>query len=152
MRGGTKDSATTKQLVHLLATPLDDLPGGVETVLRLEHYAVLMAHLDFDTNRQMAVRIVTSVIKHATKISTTPQVGRASHSTVDCCKMQWNVAPSCALQYSTTAPPPVCAANRHPPTDWVRGPGPGRSSKGRKSASTLGTWQPGALFQRRWHP
>lgn len=78
-RGGTKDSATTKQLVHLLSTPLDDLPGGVETVLRLEHYAVLMAHLDFDTNRQMAVRTVTSVIKHSTKISTTAEVGIQAH-------------------------------------------------------------------------
>jgi len=49
-RGGHRGRGHhAKQLVHLLSTPLDDLPGGSRAVLQLEHYAVLMAHLDFQT-------------------------------------------------------------------------------------------------------
>ncbi|CAK9862592.1 unnamed protein product [Sphagnum jensenii] len=53
-KGKVKDSKATKQLVALLSAPLEKYKDVV-VVLKLSNYARVMEHLDYETNKVMAV-------------------------------------------------------------------------------------------------
>ncbi|KAJ7534143.1 hypothetical protein O6H91_13G081600 [Diphasiastrum complanatum] len=67
-KGKVKDSKATKQIVALLSAPLEKY-NDVVTVLRLTNYPKVMEHLDYETNKVMAVVIIQSIMKNSTFIS-----------------------------------------------------------------------------------
>ncbi|CAN5957447.1 unnamed protein product [Sphagnum jensenii] len=68
-----KDSKATKQLVALLSAPLEKYKDVV-VVLKLSNYAQVMEHLDYETNKVMAVVLIQSVLSNSTMI-TVPETG-----------------------------------------------------------------------------
>ncbi|KAJ7571069.1 hypothetical protein O6H91_01G147500 [Diphasiastrum complanatum] len=72
-KGKVKDSKATKQIVALLSAPLEKY-NDVVTVLRLTNYSKVMEHLDYETNKVMAVVIIQSIMKNNTSISSSEKV------------------------------------------------------------------------------
>ncbi|GBG64309.1 hypothetical protein CBR_g41228 [Chara braunii] len=72
-KGRIKDSKATKQLVALLSAPLEKY-NDVVTVLKLKHYSHIMEHLDYETNKVMAVVIIQSIMKNSTYINDAEKV------------------------------------------------------------------------------
>ena len=71
--GKVKDSKATKQIVALLTAPLEKY-NNVVTVLTLTNYPKVMEHLDYGTNKVMAVVIIQSIMKNGTLITEVDQV------------------------------------------------------------------------------
>eukprot|EP00249_Psilotum_nudum_P022226 c28423_g1_i1 orf=912-2582(+) len=71
--GKVNDSRATKQIVALLSAPLEKY-NDVVTVLTLNNYPRIMEHLDYGTNKVMAVVIIQSTMKHNTLITTSEKV------------------------------------------------------------------------------
>ncbi|CAK9260180.1 unnamed protein product [Sphagnum jensenii] len=67
-KGKVKDSKATKQLVALLSAPLEKYKDVV-VVLKLSNYARVMEHLDYETNKVMAVVLIQSVLSNSTMIT-----------------------------------------------------------------------------------
>jgi hypothetical protein len=67
-QGKIRESKTVKQIVALLSEPLHKY-GDVVTVLQLGHYSRVMATLEFETNKVMAVLVIQSILKNGTRIS-----------------------------------------------------------------------------------
>lgn len=65
--GKVKDSKATKQIIALLSAPLEKY-NNVVTVLTLTNYPKVMEHLDYGTNKVMAVVIIQSIMKNGTFI------------------------------------------------------------------------------------
>ena len=63
-----KDAKATKQLVALLSAPLEKYKDVV-TILKLSNYGKVMEHLDYDTNRVMAVVLIQSILAKNTLIT-----------------------------------------------------------------------------------
>lgn len=63
-----KESKATKQIVALLSAPLEKYKDVV-VVLKLSNYARVMEHLDYDTNKVMAVVLIQSVLSNNTLIT-----------------------------------------------------------------------------------
>eukprot|EP00246_Nothoceros_aenigmaticus_P001401 TRINITY_DN11916_c0_g1_i2.p1 TRINITY_DN11916_c0_g1~~TRINITY_DN11916_c0_g1_i2.p1 ORF type:complete len:792 (-),score=165.96 TRINITY_DN11916_c0_g1_i2:126-2501(-) len=72
-KGKVKDSKATKQIVALLTAPLEKY-NDVVTVLKLTNYPRIMEHLDYETNKVMAVVIIQSVMKNHTIITSAEKV------------------------------------------------------------------------------
>ncbi|CAM6128426.1 unnamed protein product [Calypogeia fissa] len=72
-RGTVKDAKATKQIVALLSAPLEKY-NNVVTMLQLVNYPKVMEHLDYETNKVMAVVIIQSVMKNNTQITTADKV------------------------------------------------------------------------------
>ncbi|XP_024532264.1 vacuolar protein sorting-associated protein 35B isoform X1 [Selaginella moellendorffii] len=72
-RGKVKDSKATKQIVALLSAPLEKY-NDVVTVLKLTNYPRVMDHLDYETNKSMAVTIIQFIMKNNTLISSVDKV------------------------------------------------------------------------------
>ncbi|CAM6109113.1 unnamed protein product [Calypogeia fissa] len=72
-RGKVKDAKATKQIVALLSAPLEKY-NNVVTMLQLVNYPKVMEHLDYETNKVMAVVIIQSVMKNNTQITTADKV------------------------------------------------------------------------------
>jgi vacuolar protein sorting-associated protein 35 len=67
-----------KQHVALLSAPLEKYKDVV-VVLKLSNYAQVMEHLDYETNKVMAVVLIQSVLSNSTMI-TVPETGYSSLS------------------------------------------------------------------------
>ena len=67
-KGKVKESKATKQIVALLSAPLEKYKDVV-VVLKLSNYARVMEHLDYDTNKVMAVVLIQSVLSNNTLIT-----------------------------------------------------------------------------------
>jgi vacuolar protein sorting-associated protein 35 len=67
-QGKIRESKTVKQIVALLSEPLHKY-GDVVTVLQLGNYSRVMATLEFETNKVMAVLVIQSILKNGTRIS-----------------------------------------------------------------------------------
>ncbi|KAH7286873.1 hypothetical protein KP509_32G026000 [Ceratopteris richardii] len=65
--GKVNDSKATKQIITLLSAPLEKY-NNVVTVLNLTNYPKIMEHLDYGTNKIMAVVIIQSIMKNGTFI------------------------------------------------------------------------------------
>ncbi len=72
-KGKVKDSKATKQLVALLSAPLEKYKDVV-VVLKLSNYARVMEHLDYETNKVMAVVLIQSVLSNSTTITVPEKV------------------------------------------------------------------------------
>lgn len=72
-KGKVKDSKATKQIVALLSAPLEKY-NDVVTVLKLTNYPRIMEHLDYETNKVMAVVIIQSIMKNQTIIASAEKV------------------------------------------------------------------------------
>ncbi len=72
-KGKVKDSKATKQLVALLSAPLEKYKDVV-VVLKLSNYARVMEHLDYETNKVMAVVLIQSVLSNSTMITVPEKV------------------------------------------------------------------------------
>lgn len=68
-----KDAKATKQIVALLSAPLEKYKDVV-VVLKLGNYAKVMEHLDYDTNRVMAVVLIQSILANNTLITAPDKV------------------------------------------------------------------------------
>ena len=68
-----KDAKATKQLVALLSAPLEKYKDVV-TILKLSNYGKVMEHLDYDTNRVMAVVLIQSILANNTLITAPEKV------------------------------------------------------------------------------
>jgi len=79
LKGKVKDSKAMKQLVALLSAPLEKYKDVVVVVLKLSNYAQVMEHLDYETNKVMAVVLIQSVLSNSTMI-TVPEMGYSSLS------------------------------------------------------------------------
>lgn len=71
--GKVKDTKATKQIVALLSAPLEKY-NNVVTMLKLVNYPKVMEHLDYETNKVMAVVIIQSIMKNNTLITTSDKV------------------------------------------------------------------------------
>ncbi|KAG0590319.1 hypothetical protein KC19_1G089500 [Ceratodon purpureus] len=72
-KGKVKDAKATKQLVALLSAPLEKYKDVV-TILKLSNYGKVMEHLDYDTNRVMAVVLIQSILANNTLITAPEKV------------------------------------------------------------------------------
>lgn len=72
-KGKVKDVKATKQLVALLSAPLEKYKDVV-TILKLSNYGKVMEHLDYDTNRVMAVVLMQSILANNTLITAPEKV------------------------------------------------------------------------------
>lgn len=72
-KGKVKDAKATKQLVALLSAPLEKYKDVV-TILKLSNYGKVMEHLDYDTNRVMAVVLIQSTLANNTLITAPEKV------------------------------------------------------------------------------
>ncbi len=63
-----------KQLVALLSAPLEKYKDVVVVVLKLSNYAQVMEHLDYETNKVMAVVLIQSVLSNSTMITVPEKV------------------------------------------------------------------------------
>jgi vacuolar protein sorting-associated protein 35 len=72
-KGKVKDAKATKQLVALLNAPLEKYKDVV-TILKLSNYGKVMEHLDYDTNRVMAVVLIQSILANNTLITAPEKV------------------------------------------------------------------------------
>jgi hypothetical protein len=72
-KGKVKDAKATKQLVALLSAPLEKYKDVV-TILKLSNYGKVMEHLDYDTNRVMAVVLIQSILANNTSITAPEKV------------------------------------------------------------------------------
>ena len=66
------DARAEKQLVALLTIPLESY--DVVTVLGLGRYPALMGLLQLSMRKEMAVKIVQSILKNDTKARTVPRL------------------------------------------------------------------------------
>ncbi|GAQ84640.1 VPS35B VPS35 homolog B [Klebsormidium nitens] len=66
-QGKIREAKSVKAIVALLSEPLAQY-GDVVTVLQLGHYGQLMATLEFETNKVMAVLVIQSILKNGTRI------------------------------------------------------------------------------------
>jgi vacuolar protein sorting-associated protein 35 len=74
LKGKVKDSKAMKQLVALLSAPLEKYKDVVVVVLKLSNYAQVMEHLDYETNKVMAVVLIQSVLSNSTMITVPEKV------------------------------------------------------------------------------
>ncbi|KAH7286518.1 hypothetical protein KP509_32G010800 [Ceratopteris richardii] len=65
--GKVKDNKATKQIIALLTAPLEKY-NNIVTVLSLTNYPKVMEHLDYGTNKVMAVVIIQNIMKNGTFI------------------------------------------------------------------------------------
>lgn len=72
-QGKIREAKSVKAIVALLSEPLAQY-GDVVTVLQLGHYGQLMATLEFETNKVMAVLVIQSILKNGTRIGDTARV------------------------------------------------------------------------------
>jgi vacuolar protein sorting-associated protein 35 len=72
-KGKIEDKKATKQIVALLSAPLEKY-NDIMTALKLSNYPRVMEFLDIPTNKVMATVIIQSIMKNATRISTSDKV------------------------------------------------------------------------------